>query len=278
MKTAQHGQGLGRLAGAAAFASCLVAGVSTSQAALVHRYGFNDGTGKDSVGAANGSLATGSAATIAGGTLNTTFGGNTINDALLLPATVGTGITGDFTIEDFVTLPTDPTQYATLFSIGNSQNNFLLVNANRPNTTGLTVNFDPGPASTNEQSFSGASPLPAGSEIDLAIVYTSATSSFVAYVNGTSMVTGTLGSPFNFATTANGTFDGINGESPFTGDNTPNASTDDFRVYNNALTAAQVSADFTAGPNAVIAVPEPTTAGVIGLVAASGLIRRRRHA
>jgi hypothetical protein len=57
-----------------------------------------------------------------------------------------------------------------------------------------------------------------------------------------------------------------------------NGTIDEFRIYNTALSAAQVAADATAGPNAfgTVAVPEPTTILMLGLSAGGLLLLRRR--
>ena len=256
---------------ALAVGSGLVWGTASASAALVHRYSFNDGTANDSAGTANGTLK--GNATIAGGTLTTT-GANTAANNVTLPAAVGTGITGDFTIEDFVTQNTANADFGTLFSFSNAQSQFLLVNAIRPGSNVLRVNLS---TNNNEQALAGPGPLPAGTQSDLAITYVAASGLTTVYLNGQQVATGTV-SGFNFQTVSNGAFDGINGNAPFTSDNSANASTDDFRIYNNALSASDVAASFTAGPNAVIAVPEPAGLTLLGLAGVGALARRRRQA
>jgi len=45
------------------------------------------------------------------------------------------------------------------------------------------------------------------------------------------------------------------GRSNFTGDNNANASYDEFRIYNNALTQSQITANFNAGPDTIVNGP-----------------------
>lgn|GEM_PF-2376466 len=66
------------------------------------------------------------------------------------------------------------------------------------------------------------------------------------------------------------------GRSAFGGDNSTSGTVDEFRIYNNAKSAAELLADFNAGPSVV--VPEPSTLALatIGFLAAGTVITRRR--
>jgi hypothetical protein len=68
------------------------------------------------------------------------------------------------------------------------------------------------------------------------------------------------------------------GRSAFNGDGVFNGTIDEFRIYNTALSSAQVAADATAGPNAfgTVPIPEPTTILMLGLSAGGLLLLRRR--
>jgi hypothetical protein len=63
------------------------------------------------------------------------------------------------------------------------------------------------------------------------------------------------------------------GRSAFAGDNATNGSVDEFRMYNDAHSAAQIAADFAAGPNQL--VPEPMTLSLLGFGAAAAFGSRR---
>ncbi len=67
------------------------------------------------------------------------------------------------------------------------------------------------------------------------------------------------------------------GRSAFSGDPMFNGSINEFRIYNNALSSSQVSADAAAGPNTVL-TPEPASLALFGVAGASLLLIRRRRA
>lgn len=68
--------------------------------------------------------------------------------------------------------------------------------------------------------------------------------------------------------------DAFLGRSAFDGDNWTSGSVDEFRIYNEARSAADIAADFAAGPNVV---PEPTSLSLLGFgaVLLARSIRRR---
>ena len=252
---------------------------SQARAALIHAYTFNDGTPNDSVGTANGTLA--SHATIANGQLTTDgTDQNTAGGAVgvTLPASTFSGITGDFTIEQFVTDVAANSQFSTTFSIGNDTNDFVLLNPSR-NGGNVTADFKQGSANT-EVNIAGPAPLAKGVQHQVAITYTAMNNTATLYVDGVSVGSGSLdkatgtGNTLNLSTLA-GAFNGINDHSPFTGDHSLNGSTNEFRIYDNALSAADVATSFLNGPPPVI--PEPATLGLLG-VGAVGLLARRRRA
>jgi hypothetical protein len=66
---------------------------------------------------------------------------------------------------------------------------------------------------------------------------------------------------------------GYLGKGLYTGDVTVNGAIDEFRMYDNALSASQIAANFAYGPNVI---PEPSTFALIALGMASLAFLRRR--
>ena len=98
------------------------------------------------------------------------------------------------------------------------------------------------------------------------------------YLNGVAQVPVTLASTQTLAN-----FSDVNsliGLSAFGGDPSfRNTVFTDFRIYNDALSATQVAADYTNGPAGATAestVPEPATLGAFAIGAAGLLLLRRR--
>jgi hypothetical protein len=67
--------------------------------------------------------------------------------------------------------------------------------------------------------------------------------------------------------------DAFLGRSPFAADNWTSGSVDEFRIYNNATSTAQILADFQAGPN--VLVPEPGALALASLGSFVLLLQRR---
>lgn len=251
---------------------------SAANAQLVHHYNLTDGV--DSVGGANGTLS--GNATFAGGRLVTS--GNDNTSYLGLPSSVGTGITGNFSIQVYTSTTNAGTGYSTLFSFASAESNFILLNANRPGLNATSVNFQQAPSTPGEINVAASSALLAdGLQHDIVFTYAFASGAVSIYNNGAFAGSGNIGAGFSFQTASAGVFNGINGHAPFTNDNTYAGSTDDFRIYSQTLTASQVSALDAAGVNAsnaqiAAAVPEPSTwvAMAAGILALCGVQRRRR--
>jgi Concanavalin A-like lectin/glucanases superfamily/PEP-CTERM motif len=69
--------------------------------------------------------------------------------------------------------------------------------------------------------------------------------------------------------------DAFIGRSPFDADNATTGTVDEFRIYNEARSANQISADFHAGPNAL--VPEPASLALIVIGAVAMLVSAKRR-
>lgn len=244
-----------------------------TQAALVNRYSLN-GDGTDSVGGQTGTLT--APATISATSLVTSGNGG----AFALPATVGSGIgTGDFSIEQYVTKTGDTAFHSTIFNISNGQANFILF---KPDNNGTNIrlrqaNLNGG----NEFGVSSTTPLFSGNDLQHQVLlsYTSLTGAFNVYVNGTSFISGTvLGLNFSALTGAN---NGIQSNNPYN-DPSFTGTTNDFRIYDQAITATQAGLLSAAGANATnvqitAIIPEPSSLGLIALSAFGLMALRRRR-
>ena len=268
-------------------AAVSMAAATAARGGLIHRYSFNDTsttTTPDAVGTATATLVNG--ATDNGTQVATTGGGSGsagTSPAAQLPSAAVSGISGDFAIESYFTAATTDGNFATLFNFSDATNGtYFIATPNRASATGVSsiaAKYNGG-AETVVQ---GAN-LNNGAQHQFLASYTSSTGSVSLFVDGA-----LVGGPTVIAGAAN-TFnlslltnrEGVNGLAGFP-DPAMTGSTNDFRIYNNTITAAQALALNTAGPdasNAVIQgiVPEP---GSIGVAAAAGLgllLRRRRTA
>lgn len=261
--------------------------LATANAAiLADRYSLN-GNGNESVAGNNGTLVnpdgTASFSSTALSTVNTN---NT--DYLSLPASIGTGITGDFSIEDWLTQSGSETAYTSIFSLSTSTSNFILLNPNR-NGGGTSADFDqpgvtgPGANGTEVNIIDPGTSFKVGgnfgTELQIVVTYVSSTGIASVYNDGTLLASGNVGTGFSFQAATNGAYDGINGGDAY-GDPDFQGSTDDFRIYSGALTTSQIAALDTLGANATnaqinAAVPEPTSLLAM-LAIGPAAIRRRR--
>ena len=270
-------------AGAVAFST------SAAQAQLAHRYSF-DSDGSDSVGTSDGTLLANG--TITGGQLVTT-GTAAMTTGLSLPAGAVAGINGSFSIQQFYTSTAPQANFAVGSSFSDrgavngtddpsGQTNFLIFQPRRGDGGNPSSFAAVGP-NFGQHNFLGATADAAGATYDVVFSYDAVSGNGNYYINGV-LATDANGAPSTFAipgfdlSTKNAQI-GINGNGPFP-DPGLNGSTDDFRIFTNALSAGQVSAldglgagTSNAAINAV--VPEPTTLGLLG-VAGLGLLRRRR--
>jgi Concanavalin A-like lectin/glucanases superfamily len=246
--------------------------------ALAHEYKFSESPGStmtaDSVGSAPGTVS-GDATFTGSGQL--VLSGN-VGSAVTLPA----GILSNFnqvTIETWVTFPGAINAFANLFAFGNTDlssplsatygegENYITCS---PHTGGLTTqaNFGQGlPGNQGEWDAVAPVVLDNQTNVQVAVVFNPYAGSESLYINGALAVTQTM---FNnlldpvayVGPTYNGTSilantlgaDPLNyiGESLYTTDPGLLANVDEFRIYSNALTAAQVAADHALGPNQFI--------------------------
>jgi hypothetical protein len=265
----------------------LVFPAASVQAGLTHRYSFNDGTANDSVGTAHGVLVNGP--TVQNGTLvfnPVTNDGINTNPAtgqyVDLPNNIAK--TRAYTMEAWTTfrggapwqriadfgnnswnmeiLPTDKT------TIGQEGNGFMFLSpSNRFGhpVAQLSVNSWGGSSDTD---FVGAvAPLPQNTEVHIVYSHDPDTGVDALYVNGAlwgQAVADHDASGMNY----------LNywlGRSQFHADPFYNGTINEFRLYDNGLTGAQVLQNFSFGPNVV---PEPGALPLLALLLP--MLRRRR--
>ncbi|HET6249311.1 MAG TPA: LamG-like jellyroll fold domain-containing protein [Tepidisphaeraceae bacterium] len=255
----------------------LSVGTSTGATVLSHRYTFDDGTANDSVGTANGSLV--STATISGGQLVTTGSGNgPTGQGVSLPASAVTGINGDYSVEQWFTRSDTNANWQVLSSFDqetSDTNNYLLVQVERADST-QTISSATAVAGT-------ANVLTGPKVLDLnqhqiVTTYVASTSTLSIYVDG-ALGGSQIIPAFNLS--AQSAYIGINNGSPY-GDPTFNGSTNDFDIFNGALSSSQVSSLFGLGAdptNAQInaAVPEPASGVMLAVMGMGLLLKRRRR-
>jgi hypothetical protein len=283
-------------------------GVSTSNAALTHRYSFTTDT-SDSVGGATGTL--GNIATVSGGQLqfnNPNFspasfaGGYLAMPASILPHS------GSVTIEEWGTYTgsgffTEAYTFTDNFGGANppgANNGEYLMHAisapqpasppGGPGTGGShiaqalsgyagSLSPPPGPetdayGTTPGVGFAGGGYLDDGGTYMTTTVIdgTAGTLSYYLYrvsdgVGGLQQTIAAI--PLSAYSFTNAYL----GRSAFSADNWVSGSVDEFRIYTDARSASQITADFHAGPNSL--VPEPTSLG-LAVLGALGLFGWRR--
>ncbi|MFI4861702.1 MAG: LamG domain-containing protein [Phycisphaerales bacterium JB063] len=256
-----------------------VAGVS--HAGLVNSYTFNDGTANDSVGSANGTLM--GTATVSGGAalLNGGGDGNSYIDlgAGVATAAANAGTAGAISAEAFVTM-NSLANWAVIFSFGNSGPEldrdgsngeyWQLIPQNGAGNGELRSTTHTGTG--NLETFGDGGLLSTGTELHIVNTLDFGAGTNTLYLNGTQVAQVGIQAGFD-PTTYGATGDVQNwlGRSQW-GDPSLDASINEFNIYDTALTANEVAANFAAGPT----VPEPGSLALLGLGGLAILRRRRR--
>jgi hypothetical protein len=276
-----------------------------SDAGHTHRYSFNDGTANDSVGGANGTLQ--GRAAVAGNQLqmnnpNFPAAADPLNGYLSMPVSILPS-SGSVTIEQWFTFggsgffteaytftdhhdagagPTNPP--------GPSNGQYLMQaisapqNAGAPNPaasgshvaqalSGYTTETDAF-GSTSGLGFAGGGYLDDGGTYMCASVIDGSAGTLSYYVYRVSDGLGGLQQTITAVPLSSYAFtNAYLGRSAFPADNYTSGSVDEFRLFNDARSAADIAADFAAGPDQV--VPEPASATALALAAGSCLISAR---
>lgn len=251
-----------------------------ASAALTHQYSFA-ADGSDSVGGVNGSVA--GEASIAGGVLNLNNTGAARDGLFSMDAAaVAINTYASTSIEIWATPDSALNDgFSALFAAGDNNTtdaglaaNYLALQTHRGDDTskGAISISDDGDPWTEED---GALGPELNDDAEHHYVLTLDGSTIALYVDG-----GLTGSnPYPDVNAAN-LISGIGTTYFQLGDNYVNdqrwaGSVNEFRVYDNALPAGAVAANFAAGPDGQITVPEPSVA-LLGGLGVLGLLRRRR--
>ncbi len=289
---------------------CIIISARSAGAALTHQYTFNNATANDSVGGVNGTAVNGAdfvtignqaygrfstAGTNSSNTQRFEFSGPAIN----IPSYTS------LTVETWFTLSAPAAPFTQLWNIGGTNDGsatvppednsgfgygYLISNLN--NNGGANVRsrltYSPTPSGTAgftaEEFVNTPFGTGSGGPADIippnvqhhlvATMAKSGTNNVLAlYIDGTLQQSLTMSPAESIAALSNERL--FLGGSLYNGDSGIAGLINEFDIYNNAMTPAEVSARFATGP---IAVPEPTGA-VLGLIGLTGLglaIRRRQ--
>lgn len=272
-----------------ALASLSLGIASTASAGLTHRYSFNDGTANDSVGGAHGTPIHGVA--IANGIANfandgfkpfaetgqyidlpnqlartpaltleswfTFRGGGTFQEL----ATFGTGTAGEITPQ--TQIPSSTLVRGTEYIAIIPKHSY---NANAP---AGTIRSDT--SNSIEEPVLPLTPLTLNTEHHLAYTVDFPNRTSVLYIDGQEAARRAITIDPSLEDQVNNWL----GRSQWSPDPFFNGAINEFRIYDAALSSADVAASFAAGPNAV--VPEPSMIGVMGIGIVT-LLRRTRRA
>jgi hypothetical protein len=228
---------------------------SAANAGLIHRYSFNDGTAKDSVGKIDGTLK--GDAKIAEGKLVLDNGERLCSDSGLGYLEFASSVipkSGSVSLVVWITAKENP-QFSRVIDIGDSENGeghafiYLVPRHEEDQSRAAITAAD-----------TGAKTYIAGSRLDdekphmAVIVIDGEAKKLHLYVDGKESAAEDLG---------DNTLDQVKpvhnwlGRSGFDADPGLSASIDEFRVYDHALSAEEVSAMQTAGPDALAAPSKP---------------------
>lgn len=256
-------------------------GAGISHAAIVNQFTFNDSTVTDSVGGTTATLVGGAAVTGTGatGVLNLTGGRLDLANGMFTGAASG-GTAGQVTIALWAQATTN-TNWAAVASFGPGP-----AGSNTPNPStqdyvqviaqhgagGATLRTTTHAANNGTEGFvDGAAALSTASMQHLVTTYNAGTGNVEFFVDGASQGTATIATGLNintFADNANNLGQSQWADPAFQGQIT------EFTVYDTALSAAEVTAAFNAGP--ITAVPEPTSTALLGLGGLALILRRRK--
>ena len=219
--------------------------------ALAHRYSFSETGGTttaDSVGGSawNGTLPNGG--TFAGGQLSLS---SASQQYVSLPPGIA-GTLSNFTIEVWARL-NSTANWNRLFDFGNDTTSYMFLTPQNGSTSRLrfAITTSSGPG---EQQINGTSALSASAWYHLAVVLNGNTG--ILYVNGVAVGTNNAMTlkPVSLGITSNNFL----GRSQYPADPYLNGALDEFRIYNVALSAAEIAATDDLGPSQLLSTNSPS--------------------
>ena len=227
--------------------------VFPKQTMLVHRYSFT-ADASDSVGAQNGTLF--GTAQISGNAVALAGDANLRESYVELPRHLVSSY-DSVTLEAWVSLSASLGVWARIIDFGNQNSGagglsyvFLCPHTGTPSTRAV---LSDGITGANEAVLDlGAGTMLDGFSGQIAVVYDPPSNTELMYTNGALAGSASLSGKV---------LAGVNdmhcwlGKSLYAGDAGLSGSIDEFRIYAGAFTAAQITADFNAGPNTVVLPP-----------------------
>jgi hypothetical protein len=254
----------------------LVSMSNWASASLLHRYSFNDGTANDSIGTANGMLMNG--ATIVGGELVLGGGAAATGAYVSLPASaIGINAYPGLTFELWSTQPTVNQGFSmtAVFGgtwadngTGKSYVDIATTRGDDVSRGAIAITPDSDAPWGDEIGANGPEKNDATKHL---YSLTVSSTQLAFYIDGV-QVGATM--PLGTASLSGlSTEFGYLGKGVYSGDATFNGTIDEFRMYDNALSASQIAANFAYGPNVI---PEPSTFALFALGIVSLVFLRRR--
>jgi hypothetical protein len=225
--------------------------ITAPQPSLSHRYSFGETGGTNVFDSIGGPAWTGILPN--GGTLSS--GQLTLSSASQQYVNLPPGITSaltNFTIECWVNL-TSVANWARIFDFGNNTTTYMFLAPQNGSTSKLRFAITTSGAG-GEQQINGASALTAAVSYHVAVTLSGNTG--ILYVNGVAVGTNSAMTlrPLNLGNTVNNYI----GRSQYSADPYLNGVLDEFRIYNVALSPAEIAATDAMGPNQLLNTNSPS--------------------
>lgn len=238
----------------------LTSAIALQAGAIVNDYSFTSNA-NDSVGGKNGTLQ--GTASVSGGALQLDG-----NGFVSLPNGLVSSL-NSYSIETWITQSSASQPWSRIFDFGSSTSDYMFLTLNAAGLNLIRYGINAGPG---EQTVDASITVTRNIEHYVALTYDAPSVTLKMYYDGALVGTGSTIAPSALGSTTNNYF----GKSNFSDPNFQ-GSIDEFRIWNSALTAAQVSADLAQGPNIPTSTPEPATFGMIGFGLVSlGFLRKKR--